>query len=292
MAIDSAVLILEVSPIVAIIGSLGLSFIFVASLYVWKLLGYEDKNRDAKGTIQRRFVSAVLSCFCSALLIRALATPAPSGESGLTLTQLLGLRCEDQLMACVCCLLLTALLFFGPVVQHIVAVFEGESEWISLVGGAWVGARNLILAPITEEFVFRACLVRLWVSAGFPTLLIIFASPFCFALAHTHHFIELVHRTGDKKQAFVQIAFQVFYTSLFGMYSNFLLLRTGSTLAVTLAHSFCNHQGFPDVAFLVSKRHALHQHRHWLGPAYLVGIVAFSMGMAPLTRGFESSFQP
>lgn len=288
MAEDS--LVLQASPAVAILGSLGLTTIFVASLYIWKLVGYPDANRDATGTIQRRFVSAVVSCGCSACLVRALARPAVAGEPGLSLSELLGLRHEQLTTACVCCLLLTASLFVGPIVQHWVGVAAGYAEVVNLPGGFWITARNFVLAPITEEFVFRACLVRLWVSASFSKPVIIFCSPFCFALAHAHHFIEHVRRTGNKKQALLQVAFQVFYTSLFGMYSNFLLLRTGSTLAVILAHTFCNHQGFPDLGFLFSKQDPLYRHRTWLGILYLVGIMAFSVLMAPMTSGFASRF--
>lgn len=253
-------------------------------------MGYQDANRDAIGTIQRRFVSAVLSCACSAGLVRALARPAAAGEFGLSLSELLGLRFEQLIMACVCCFLLTASLFVGPIVQHWLGVAAGYEEVFRLPGGPWITARNLVLAPITEEFVFRACVVRLWVSASFSKPVIVFCSPFCFALAHAHHFIEHVRRTGNKKQALLQVAFQVFYTSLFGMYSNFLLLRTGSTLAVILAHTFCNHLGFPDLNFLVSKQDPLHRHRTWLGSLYLAGIVAFSMLIAPMTSGFASEF--
>eukprot|EP00435_Cladocopium_sp_Y103_P013383 s4875_g3.t1 len=155
----------------------------------------------------------------------------------------------------------------------------------------WVLMRNLVLAPITEELVFRACLVRLWVSASIPTKTIIFCSPFCFALAHTHHFIEHVRRTRSKKQALLQVLFQVFYTSLFGMYSNFLLIRTGSLIAVIMAHTFCNHQGFPDIAFLFSSSDPLYEHRKWLGGIYLCGIAAFACLAGPLTADFPSTFQ-
>eukprot|EP00931_Biecheleriopsis_adriatica_P023925 TRINITY_DN15004_c0_g1_i1.p1 TRINITY_DN15004_c0_g1~~TRINITY_DN15004_c0_g1_i1.p1 ORF type:complete len:315 (+),score=51.98 TRINITY_DN15004_c0_g1_i1:60-1004(+) len=283
-------LVLQVSPAIAILGSLAISLIFVLSLYIWKLVGYEDSNRDARGTIQRRALSALLSCLCSAALVRALATPVAEGRYGLTLPELLGLKCEQQLLACTCCLLLTAALFFGPLAQHLVGVLDGVTDLVSVPQSAWVAARNYALAPLTEEFVFRACLVRLWVAASMPMLAIIFCSPFFFALAHTHHFIEHVRKTRSKQQALIQVAFQVFYTSLFGMYSNFLLLRTGSTLAVVLAHSFCNHQGFPDLAFLMNKQDPLHRHRRWLGAMYLLGIAAFTWLMAPLTAGFSSSF--
>ncbi|CAE8628247.1 unnamed protein product [Polarella glacialis] len=140
----------SVSPLVAVLGSFSLSLIFVLSLYVWKFVGYEDKNRDAPGTIQRRFLSAILSCFCSALLVRLLARPAVDGEIGLSLPELLGLRCDGQLYACLSCLLLTAVLFVGPLVQHFTAVWDGEAEILSFPGGHWIMARNLILAPVTE----------------------------------------------------------------------------------------------------------------------------------------------
>lgn len=234
-------------------------------------------------------MSALLSCGCSAALVRALAKDV--SEGGLPFTTLLGLN-SDPGWPSLRCLLLTAVLFMGPLVQHLVAVAEKVSPFASLPHQSfWVAARNFALAPCTEEFVFRACLVRLWVAASFPTWATVFLSPFCFALAHTHHFLEQVRRCGDKRDALCNISFQVFYTSLFGMYSNFLLLRTGSTTALMVTHSFCNHQGFPDLGFF-HKAHPLHKHRHWLGGLYSMGIVSFACLAGPLTAGFQSSFKP
>lgn len=284
-------LVLEASPAAAVLGSLALSFSFVGSLYLWRLAGYRDANRDETGTIQRRFLSALLTCACSAALILGLARPAAAAEpAGLPALALLGLEAEGLARACGSCLALTAALFAGPLAQHGAAVAEGFAPLASLPGGPWVALRNYALAPFTEEFVFRACLVRLWTAAGFSWGAIIFFSPFCFALAHAHHFVEHVRRYRDKKAALLQVAFQVFYTSLFGMYSTFLLLRTGSTVAVILAHSFCNHQGFPDLAFFVSHAHPLYRHRTWLGPLYLTGVAAFCCLLAPATRGFAPRF--
>mmetsp|Transcript_107726 Transcript_107726/g.214064 ORF Transcript_107726/g.214064 Transcript_107726/m.214064 type:complete len:300 (+) Transcript_107726:56-955(+) len=285
-------LVMQVSPAIAVLGSLVLSFSFVAFLYLWKLAGFEDASRDETGTIQRRFVSALLSCLCSACLIYALSQETQS-HRGFSLLELLGLQSPGAATACAACLLLTAVLFVGPLVQHFVTFMQGDAPLVSLPGGGtWIALRNLLFAPFTEEFVFRACLVRLWVAASFPTAAVIFCSPFCFAIAHAHHFIEHVRRTGHKQTALMQVAFQVFYTSLFGMYCNFLLLRTGSTLAVILTHSFCNHQGFPDLSLFVMRNHPLHQHRNWLGILYLVGIVTFGYLMMPLTQDFKSNFVP
>jgi len=286
----SSLVVLDVSPFTALLGSFGLSFSFVGSLYLWKLAGYKDKNRDDTGTIQRRFLSALLSCVCSVVLLWAFTRPAKDAEAGLTFLELFGFQCETLVEACLRCLALTIILFVGPLAQHAVGVYEGSAEFFEL-GDRWVALRNYVLAPFTEEFVFRACLVRLWVAASFPMGSIIFLSPFCFAMAHAHHFIEHVRKTGNKKTALTQVAFQVFYTSLFGMYSNFLLLRTGSTVAVILTHTFCNHQGFPNVGFLFHSYNPLFQHRVWLGALYLVGVVAFGCCIRPITGGLNSTFQ-
>lgn len=283
---DFGGLTLSVSRYVAVLCSFALSFCFVVSLHLWKFLGYKDHNRDASDTIKRRFMSAMLSCAICGGMIFALADTSPSG---LSLAELLGFR--EVVLPSIRCLALTATLFVGPLVQHAVASLISCTSLASWPpGGGWVAARNYALAPFTEEFVFRACLVRLWVAASIPMGVVIFLSPFFFALAHTHHYIEHVRRFGDKRIALVQVSFQVFYTSLFGMYANFLLLRTGSTTAVILTHSFCNHQGFPDLAFLVSQGHVLYRHRIWLAVLYCAGVAAFAWLLWPLTDGFASTF--
>lgn len=97
---------------------------------------------------------------------------------------------------------------------------------------------------------------------------IIFFSPFLFSLAHTHHYIEIV-RTRGLKQALLGVGFQVFYTTLFGISSTFLLLRTGHLPAVILTHTFCNHMGFP--AFPWSRLDPFWEQRHiWAGSTFSV----------------------
>ena len=48
------------------------------------------------------------------------------------------------------------------------------------------------------------------------------------------------------KQALFVSVFQMHYTTLFGMYSAFLFLRTGHLAAPVVVHGFCNFMGFPD----------------------------------------------
>lgn len=61
-------------------------------------------------------------------------------------------------------------------------------------------------------------------------------------------------RTGmDKKTAILISFFQFFYTSVFGIYSAFLFVRTGHFVAPFIVHAFCNHMGFPDIPDLISQ---------------------------------------
>eukprot|EP00928_Gymnodinium_smaydae_P004496 TRINITY_DN11522_c0_g1_i1.p1 TRINITY_DN11522_c0_g1~~TRINITY_DN11522_c0_g1_i1.p1 ORF type:complete len:351 (+),score=60.92 TRINITY_DN11522_c0_g1_i1:91-1143(+) len=335
-------LALRTTPLVAVLGSFALSSFFVGALYLWKLAGYKDENRNDVGTIQRRFLSTLLSCACSAGLVFGLARPAEDGDLALTPSQLLGfgldrqrkrerraprwpwrwrvaalgcgaarlhrfMRCilapcnaccrrrghssDSVLSACFYCVLLTVSLFVGPLVQHVADVYRNGVPLVTKPEYPWRTLRDIVMAPLVEEIVFRACLVRLWDSALISKGIIIFCSPLCFALAHTHHFVEHVRRYEDKSVALMQVAFQVFYTSLFGMYTTFLLLRTGSTVAVVLTHGFCNHQGFPDILFLVQKRHPLHGDRLLLGVVYLLGVAAFVVLIMPLTAGFTPIYE-
>lgn len=76
---------------------------------------------------------------------------------------------------------------------------------------------------------------------------IIFLTPIVFGLAHAHHFYEfrLSHPHTPLVAAVLRSCFQLAYTSLFGGYATFLILRTGSLLAVILVHAFCNWMGLP-----------------------------------------------
>ncbi|CAD7930832.1 unnamed protein product [Amoebophrya sp. A25] len=50
----------------------------------------------------------------------------------------------------------------------------------------------------------------------------------------------------------LQTIFQLGYTSIFGILSNYLLHLTNSLPGVVLAHSFCNYMGFPEFKFILS----------------------------------------
>ena len=73
------------------------------------------------------------------------------------LLPLLGLRSKGLLQAVIQPLLLTASLFMGPLLQ---SVLSGRPDGDSIVPLQTL--RNLVMAPITEEFCFRACMAPLF----------------------------------------------------------------------------------------------------------------------------------
>jgi prenyl protein peptidase len=167
-------------------------------------------------------------------------------------------------------LLLTAVLFTGPLFERGIA--EGEwKDWlkgnkISETLHGWIGWRNYIAVsrtrvkelvatvaykkmqgPITEEIMFRSAIVPLHLLAKDTPGHLVFVAPLYFGIAHVHHFYEfrLTHPDTSIFAALFRSVFQFGYTTIFGWYATFLYLRTGSLLAVILAHSFCNWCGLP-----------------------------------------------
>ncbi|MCJ1458389.1 hypothetical protein MMC28_008761 [Mycoblastus sanguinarius] len=152
-------------------------------------------------------------------------------------------------------LLVTALLFAGPLFEKGIV----ESAWRQWIRGknvhetlsSWIGWRNYVAGPVTEEILFRSLLLPLHLiiqpSPSPGTL--IFTTPLYFGIAHIHHFYEyiLTHPLTPLLPALLRSLVQFGYTTVFGWYATFLFLRTGSLWAVVVCHAFCNWMGLPRV---------------------------------------------
>ncbi|KAL9129854.1 MAG: hypothetical protein Q9217_001809 [Psora testacea] len=151
--------------------------------------------------------------------------------------------------------LLTALLFAGPLFEKGII----ESGWRRWVKGedihetlsSWIGWRNFVAGPFTEEILFRSVLVSLNTHTRplLPVRKLIFTTPLYFGIAHIHHFYEftLTHPYTPLLPALVRSLIQFAYTTVFGWYATFVFLRTGSLWAVVLIHSQCNWMGLPRI---------------------------------------------
>uniref|UniRef100_A0A7N0SZ03 intramembrane prenyl-peptidase Rce1 n=1 Tax=Kalanchoe fedtschenkoi TaxID=63787 RepID=A0A7N0SZ03_KALFE len=159
------------------------------------------------------------------------------------------------------------------VIQHLNQQLCG---WIYATVSNVIAWRNYVVAPLTEELVFRACIVPLLLCGGFSTYTTMFLGPIFFSLAHLNHLMEICSQ-GDWaiSKALTIVGIQLCYTVLFGSFASFLFIRTGHLMSPIAAHILCNFMGLP---LPYSGRNGL------VTVAFLVGVVSFIYLAFPLTR--------
>lgn len=103
-------------------------------------------------------------------------------------------------------------------------------EWLSSWWNLY-GLRNFVVGPLTEEIIWRSCILSVHHFSGASKKWLIFGTPLYFGIAHLHHAWETYKSRGRNKDALIfaslQSTLQFSYTTLFGWYANFLFLRTG-----------------------------------------------------------------
>lgn len=62
--------------------------------------------------------------------------------------------------------------------------------------------RNHVVAPLSEEFVFRACMMPL-ILQSFNAVASVFITPLFFGVAHIHHIIERINMGMDFTTALI-----------------------------------------------------------------------------------------
>ncbi|KAG9315518.1 CAAX protease self-immunity-domain-containing protein, partial [Chiua virens] len=243
---------------------------------------HKERWRDDPYVIRERLIAVsiatVICCAAVFILIRS-----ELGSTSCTTVIHLGLTTTTILPH-----LIVPLLFLGP----LYALFTRESlpgqcNWSfqqDFLSSFFTisGLRNYFIGPITEEIVFRACLLCVYHLAQASRMWMIFLCPLLFGAAHLHHAWETYNRYGCSQEALKRAVhgtvIQFIYTSLFGLYCSYLFLRTGSIFPPISAHIFCNIMGVPRSGYDVSERP---DRKLAITAAYVVGIVGF---MAVLGR--------
>ncbi|XP_064359329.1 CAAX prenyl protease 2 isoform X2 [Dromaius novaehollandiae] len=255
----------------ALLACLSLACSYVGSLYVW--------GSPLPRVLVVSGISPAFVWLWKELTGVKADTPLPA---------LLGLRLEGLVPATLLPLLLTMVLFLGPLIQ---LSMDCPWDWLAglkalLAPRSWARClgdvrwlRNQVVAPLTEELVFRACMLPMLVPCAGPGPAVV-ACPLFFGVAHFHHVIEqLRFRQGSVASIFMSAAFQFSYTAVFGAYTAFIFLRTGHLIGPVLCHSFCNSVGFPAVWAALE-----HPRRRALLPCYALGVGLFLLLLRPLTQ--------
>ncbi|PBC33879.1 CAAX prenyl protease [Apis cerana cerana] len=277
----------DFSCITAILSCFVLSVMYVASLYVWN----SPYSREHPTVIKKRFFSVfIMSLISPALLYFGMNEKVFQKA---TIWELLGLRWPGLIQAIIIPLLLTMILFLGPIcvqgfnglwrlyTDHILClIFLEPMYWFGSVRTI-IWWRNLVVAPLAEEWTFRACMLPLLLQCFTPTTAI-FICPLFFGVAHFHHVVDRVKAGMNLKHALFISCFQFAFTTLFGAYAAFLFAKTGHLAAPFTAHSFCNHMGCPDLSEVVAVKDPLK--RAGLFSLFVIGLVAWCFLLTPMTN--------
>ncbi|XP_068212854.1 CAAX prenyl protease 2 [Palaemon carinicauda] len=257
-----------------------LSILYVGSLYIWNAA----QGRDHPSTIKKRCISVFFMTIVSPFFIIWFGNGESVGQANLWLR--MGLRLEGIVPALILPLILTFILFLGPLVQSHLSVpitftlkmYTDPLYWYNTAQNP-IWWRNQVVAPFSEEFTFRACMLPILLQC-FPSGKAIFIAPLFFGVAHLHHAVDRF-RVGIELPAVILIScFQFLYTSVFGFYSSFLFIRTGHFLPLFAVHAFCNHMGLPELKDMWNKPTPL---RNKLMACHVVGLVAWYFLLNPLT---------
>lgn len=228
------------------------------------------------------------------LFLRQDESGTPLDKQGPGLLGWLGMSTKGLFAALILPLLLTCLLFLGPIVAYVLSCHVQQRSVVTALSASFTkqfsgrhlifSVRSMIFAPICEEVVFRAVIVTIMIVGGFSPAWASYFPPLLFGVAHSHQLIGMVRANNIAfKQAVMQVCFMLSYTTVFGMYVCFLYYRTGHLLAVVLVHAFCNMMGVPDLSFL-SPRSQLHDFKKVILASFLVGMLSFYLAIMPLTQ--------
>ncbi|XP_029303364.1 CAAX prenyl protease 2-like [Cottoperca gobio] len=270
---------------VCVLSCLLLACLYVGSLYVWR----SSLPRDHPRSIKRRCASVLLVSALSPAVVKAWMHWADV-RVNVSLWELMGVRLEGLVPAAILPLLLTVVFYLGPLVHSAIdnpEGFTGELQsaldvqsWRLCVGDA-VWLRNQVVAPVTEELVFRGAMLPMLVPCTGPTAAI-FMAPLFFGVAHFHHIIEQRRLRKDSMGVILLVSgMQFLYTTVFGAFTAFIFMRTGHVVGPVLCHSFCNSQGLPDFSSALQ-----HPQQSALVFSYLMGALLFLVLLFPLTDPF------
>ena len=173
---------LQLPTSIAVGSCFALATTFVGSLYVWTVWPFTPLQKANSGNgqhvptayqrdhpviIKRRSASLLFVCLLSPIFLAVLAVKADDAGNGVAgLWRHIGVRWEGLLSAIALPFILTHVLFLG---SHLLNHLEGMNHvylqphywWLCFGNPIWV--RNQVVAPATEEFVFRGCMVPLLV---------------------------------------------------------------------------------------------------------------------------------
>ncbi|KAH8112766.1 hypothetical protein DFH11DRAFT_1603784 [Phellopilus nigrolimitatus] len=276
---------------------------YVVSIYISLLFARPRPPlwRNDPAVIKARSVmaslSSILCCAIVHLTIKSNFDEASNATylslKHLGLSTLLSLPSFEWLRAH----LIVPALFLGPLYATFLSgTLPFQQSWdfhedFVLRISTWEGFRNHVMAPITEEITYRACVLSVYKLSGYSKNAMIWVAPCWFGTAHIHHAFETYKRLGKTadalRTALLSTVFQFIYTTVFGWLCSFLFIRTGSVSVPIIAHMFCNIMGFPDLTWEL-KEHP--SRKLSIIFAYFSGVALFCYTLSPWSFNPDSFY--
>ncbi|GAB5590005.1 CAAX prenyl protease [Umbelopsis nana] len=206
--------------LVATLACMGFTIIYLAGFYVFVDIrtGGTGRSRNEPMVILARCKAVLTSSVITIALVWILLNVYGAWPDTISLMDqfrsllwILGVLPPTSLMALINVILLplalTAILFLGPLFLMYLdqdLIFQANCNFKRDIIDAALsleGMRNYIVGPLTEEVVFRACVIALLKFAGYSKMYLVFASSLYFGIAHLHHAWEKYHDYGANARA-------------------------------------------------------------------------------------------
>uniref|UniRef100_A0A3Q1BS63 CAAX prenyl protease 2 n=1 Tax=Amphiprion ocellaris TaxID=80972 RepID=A0A3Q1BS63_AMPOC len=234
---------------VSVLSCFLLACLYVGSLYVWR----SSLPRDHPSVIKHRCVSVLLVSALSPAVVKTWmhwvdVRVSIHGSSSLILFSFTSPGSHKQLFYST-----QQVFYLGPFIHSAMDDPDDVQSWRLCVRDA-VWLRNQVVAPVTEELVFRGAMLPMLVPCAGPTAAI------CVA--------PLFFGVGMQQLRLSRLIKSVICVS-------------EGHVGPVLCHSFCNSQGLPDVTSALQ-----HPQRPPLLFSYLMGILLFLVLLFPLTDPF------
>lgn len=300
----------EYTQILASLYCFTLAVTYVAALYLLVPKKVRKLSRDHAQHIKYRVIASLIASIGAILSYPILFCAKADDSATATFSTLHVMFSTKHSLGC---LIHTIILYLGPIVAGLLYVFDereaaltrarsrGEKKpeasfpkvvfrrtilptLLSFINpikpeDRWTSIRNFLVAPWTEEIVFRGCMLSALLGSGMSPAKVVMISPLFFGVAHAHHAWTRLSN-GERIQSVLFVtAFQFTYTSLFGAYAAYATFRTGSVFGPFLSHAYCNFMGLPDFNFIYP-RHPMYPHRKILLAAFFVGVFGFKWGFS------------
>ncbi|KNC54586.1 CAAX prenyl protease 2 [Thecamonas trahens ATCC 50062] len=252
---------------------------FVGSLYLWP--NPQQLSRDEPAIIKRRLVSiVVVSVAATGWLWLGFLPHATLGQLLVHVGLLPPYSAWGWLVSLALPLAASMACFAGPLVMaYVDEELPGQRRSYLAALEPWVAMRNVVIAPLGEEYVFRALLMTALRAEGFSWGTASLISPLCFGLAHLHLYFA--------GRPLVALLVMLCYTSIFGGYSGLLFAATRSFWPPVAVHAFCNYMGLPEFAAMPG-----HRAKVAILVALFTGVAIFALTFDHVTSAASYGHQP